>query len=82
MSGAILGLLVALAGLAFAAWIGRQERTPWRPVMLAGVAGIAGLGALKLSGLDQRGVVSSVGAFLMYGAVVIAVAHIAGGGRG
>jgi len=82
MTGALLGLLVALAGLVVAAWIGRQERTAWTSVMLGGVAAIAGVGGMHLAGLDQRGLVSMVGAILMYGAVVAAVAIMAGRGRG
>ena len=81
MTGTLLGVLIALAGLGLAAWIGRQERTAWRPALLGGVTGIAGVGALSLTGLDQRGLVSSVGALVMYGAAVAAVAIMANRGR-
>ena len=82
MIGAILGLAVALAGLVLAAWIGRQERTSWRPAMLGGVTGVAGVGALSLATRGEMGLVQAMGALLMYGAAVAAVAIMAGKGRG
>ena len=81
MTGTLAGLVVAALGLVAAAWIGRQERSGWTRALLGGVTGVAGVGGLTLAGRGDMGLVQFIGAMLMYGAAVAAVATVAGRNR-
>ncbi len=77
MSGSVWGILVALAGLALAAVVGRTQRRKWRPWFLGGIIGFFGVSALQLAGTTELTLGVSAVALIIYGGLVGAVAEAA-----
>lgn len=80
-STVLLAGALALFGLALAAAIGRMARRSWVPGLSGAVTGGCGIGAVQLSGYGDIGLLPLAGVLAVYGALVGAVALLAGGGH-
>ena len=81
MSGPVWGGALALAGLGLAALAGRMVRRSRRPLVIGGIIGGCGVGALQLAGFADIGVGWSAAILVIYGGLAGAVAETAGRGR-
>ncbi|KPQ20695.1 MAG: hypothetical protein HLUCCA24_01885 [Rhodobacteraceae bacterium HLUCCA24] len=80
-STALPAAALALFGLALAAASGRMVRRSWVPGLTGAVTGGCGIGAVQLAGYGDIGLLPLAGVLAVYGALVGAVALLAGGGR-
>ena len=70
MNGLVVSLLIAAAGLAAGAAVGRYFATRWAPGILGGITGGFGVGALRVSGYGDIDLLSLVGVMIVYGVLV------------
>lgn len=81
-AGLVAAALLGLLGLGLAPLVGRLARPRWTPGLTGAVTGGCGVGALRLAGLGDMGLVPMAGALLVYGALVGGTTALARRGSG